>query len=217
MTGFFARVAPHLAALSEFLRHEIAYLEATGDLEAGDVTPDDVIDEVLLRASREFDDKRDEETLRPWLIALARETLAAAVASARAWRRRTPARLEADIPDTPPREWVTTLGEERLDYWEPDEDLKLEDLLPDLEMPTPEGEAARRELRECLRAALTGLPRDWRRALLLRHVEGLGYARLARMLGTSTSEIHRLLDHARQYLRQRLVESGCRFRRAAAA
>ena len=161
-----------------FVRHQIAYLEAIGDLTTGELTPDDVVDEVLLRAYREFHGNVDEHTLHQRLTALARETLAAAVKSSRAWRRRTPARLETDIPDTPPAEWVTTLGDERLDYWEPDEDLKLEDLVPDLEMPTPADEAAR---------------------------------------GVSTPEMHRVLDRARHYVRQRLVESGCRFRRPAAA
>jgi RNA polymerase sigma-70 factor (ECF subfamily) len=214
---FFARVARHLEELSDFVRHQIAHLEAIGDLAAGELTPDEVIDEVLLRAHREFDGDVDDETLRRRLTALVRETLATAVKSARAWRFRTPARLETDIPDTPPHEWVTTLGDERLEFWEPDEDLKLEDLIPDLEMPTPEDEAARREIRECVRAALAGLPREWRRALLLRHIDGLAGARLSRALGKSPSEVHRILDHAQHYLRQRLVDSGCRFRRPAAA
>jgi RNA polymerase sigma-70 factor (ECF subfamily) len=95
--------------------------------------------------------------------------------------------------------------------------LKLEDLVPDLEMPTPADEAARRELRDCVRTALAGLPRDWRRALLARYVDGLAGARLAQALGVSTPEMHRVLDRARHYVRQRLVESGCRFRRPAAA
>ena len=112
----------------------------------------------------------------------------------------------------PPSEWVTTLGEERLDFYEPDEDLKLEDVLPDLEIPTPEDVAATRELRDCIGAALKGLPREWRRAVLLRYVEGLHGARLAKALGKTPPEAHRLLDHARHDLRQRLLEAGCRFK-----
>ena len=214
---FFSLVARHLEQLSDFVRHQIAYLEAIGDLTTGELTPDDVIDEVLLRAYREFDGNVDEHTLHRRLTALVRETLEAAVNSARAWRRRTPARLGTDIPDTPPHEWVTTLGDERLDYWEPDEDLKLEDLVPDLETPTPEDEAARRELIECVRTALAGLPRDWRRALLLRYVDGLAGARLAQALGRSTPE-KAPYPRPRAALRTPAsVESGCRFRRPAAA
>jgi len=212
--GFFTQIAGHLESLAAFVRHQIAYLEAVGDLAAGELTADDVIDEVLLRAHREFDETVDAATLDRRLTALARETLAAAVKRSRVWRRR--ARLETDVPDVPPREWVTTLGEERLEFWEPDEDLKLEDLVPDLDAPTAEDAVARRELRECVQAALAGLPRQWRQALLLRHVEGLTGAQLARAVGTPMPELHRILDHARHYVRQRLVESGCRFRGAAA-
>ena len=58
---------------------------------------------------------------------------------------------------------------------------------------------------------------DARRALLLRHLDGLAGPRLARALGKSPSEIRRVLDHAQKYVRQRLMESGCRFSRSAAA
>jgi hypothetical protein len=145
---FFTLVARHLEQLSDFVRHQIAYLEAIGDLTTGELTPDDVIDEVLLRAYRELDGNVDEHTLHRRLTALVRETLEAAVNSARV---------------APPHARAP---------------LKLEDLVPDLETPTPEDEAAR---------------------------------------GVSTPEMHRVLDRARHYVRQRLVESGCRFRRPAAA
>jgi len=214
---FFELIGRHLEYLSEFAGHQIAYFEAIGDLAPGELTADEVVDEVLLRAYREFDGNPGERRLRARLIELARETMAAAVRRSKAWRRRTPTRIETDIPDTPPSEWVTTLGDERLDFYEPDEDLKLEDIVPDLDMPTPEEEAETRELRGCVSAALKGLPREWRRAVLLRYVDGLAGARLAAALRKSAPETHRILDHARHYLRQRLIESGCRFKRADAA
>jgi RNA polymerase sigma factor (sigma-70 family) len=209
---FFERIARHLEHVSELARHQIASAEATGDLTPGELTPDEAVDEVLLRAYREFDAEWDEPRLRARLVELARETIAAAVKRFGAWRRRTPARIETDIPDVPPSEWVTTLGEERLEFYEPDEDLKLEDVLPDLEIPTPEDVAATRELRDCIAAALTALPREWRRAVILRYVEGLHGTRLAKALGKTPLETHRLLDHARHDLRQRLLEAGCRFK-----
>jgi hypothetical protein len=103
---FFERIARHLEHVAEFGRH---------------LTPDEAVDEVLLRAHREFDAEWDDGRLR------------------------TPARIETDIPDAPPSEWVTTLGEERLEFYE------------------------------------------WRRAVLLRYVEGLHGARLARTLGKTPS------------------------------
>jgi len=36
------------------VRHQLAYLESTGDLLPGELRPEDVIDSVLLRAYHEF-------------------------------------------------------------------------------------------------------------------------------------------------------------------
>ena len=41
---FFALVSRHLKGLHHFVRHELRYLEAVGDLAPGTVTPDDVVD-----------------------------------------------------------------------------------------------------------------------------------------------------------------------------
>jgi DNA-directed RNA polymerase specialized sigma24 family protein len=62
---------------------------------------------------------------------------------------------------------------------------------------------------ECVKAALAGMPTEWRRALLLCHVEGLSAAELTRTIGRGEPEIERVFEHAREYLRQKLIESGC--------
>ena len=171
-----------------------------------------MVDDVLVKAYRQFVKDAGGGPIKARLIQLAREQLDAVVKESKSWRRRTPVRTEQDIPDVPPSEWVVTLGDERLDFYEPDEDLKLEDILPDLDVPIPEEEAERRELRGCVGAALAGLPREWRRALLLRYVDGLTGVELARALGKPPRETERVLDHARPYLRERLLELGCRFK-----
>jgi actin-like ATPase involved in cell morphogenesis len=71
--------------------------------------------------------------------------------------------IEEDIPETPPTQEVSTLGDEILDFYQPDEDLKVEDIVPDLEVPTPEQVMETKELQTCVREALLELPRQWRR------------------------------------------------------
>jgi DNA-directed RNA polymerase specialized sigma24 family protein len=56
------------------------------------------------------------------------------------------------------------------------------------------------------------MPREWRRALRLRHVKGLASAELARAVRRPEPDIERILGHAREYLRQRLIELGCNFK-----
>jgi RNA polymerase sigma factor (sigma-70 family) len=207
--AFFAVVSQQLKRLHRFVRHQLAYHEAAGDLLPGEITPEEVADAVLIRAYLEFVRNPPSKTVRSWLIGLAREHLRTEARRSRE-RRRTIS-TEEDVPETPPTEWVSTLGDEILDFYEPDEDLRLEDVLPDLKVPTPEQVAEAKELRMCVNAALAGLPGEWRRALLLHHVEGLEGEELAEALRRPAPEIQRTLEHARQYLRQRLVESGCAF------
>jgi RNA polymerase sigma factor (sigma-70 family) len=143
------------------------------------------------------------------LIRLAQEHIRHEVERANAWRRRTPVRLEQDVPETPPpTEGMSTLGDEILDFYEPDEDLKVEDVIPDIDVPTPEEESETRELQSCVDAALAALPKEWRRALRLHYVEGRDGAELSRALGRPEPEVDRLLEHARAYLRQKLLEAG---------
>jgi RNA polymerase sigma factor (sigma-70 family) len=210
--AFFALVSRHLKGLHHFVRHELRYLEAVGDLAPGTVTPDDVVDAVLLDAHRQFVKHPPDEWLGGWLVRLAREHLDGEVKRFASERQRTPTHIEDDVPETPPAEAVSTLGDEILDFYEPDEDLKLEDVIPDLDAPSPEEEAARSELRQCVDVALAQMPRQWRRALLLRYSEGLTGAALAAALHRPPAETERILDNARAVLRQHLVESGCRLK-----
>jgi RNA polymerase sigma factor (sigma-70 family) len=210
---FFSLIGRHLSGLYHVVRHELAYREAVGDLLPGEVAVEDVVDAVLLSAYREFVKEPPARRLGGWLIERARKYLAAEVKRSRSERKRT-VHIEEDVPETPPQQFVSTLGDEILDFHEPDEDLRLEDIVPDLTVPTPEQETVAAELRQCVDEALAGLPSTWRRAVLLRHINGLAGAALAGALGRPEAETDRMLDHARAYLRQRLVESGCAFQGA---
>ena len=106
---------------------------------------------------------------------------------------------------------MTTLGEEILYFYQPDEDLKLEDVVPDLEAASPEERVEDRELRGAIAAALAEMPATWRRALLLRHAEGLGSTELAEALGLRAAEVERILEQARARVRRRVAEAGYRF------
>jgi RNA polymerase sigma factor (sigma-70 family) len=208
---FFSLASRQLKGLYEFVRHQLAYSESVGDLIPGELTPEEVVDAVLLRAYREFVKDPAGREMTNWLVELAREQLEAEVRRLKSERERT-VHIEEDIPETPPTEEVSTLGEEILDFHQPDEDLKLEDVIPDLKFPTPEQIAETKELRRCVNTALAGLPEQWRQALWLRHGEGLTGAKLAKAIGKPEPEIERTLEYTLQYVRQRLVELGCQFK-----
>jgi len=67
--------------------------------------------------------------------------------------------------------------------------------------------AERGQERELLAALLAGLPRPWREAVVLRHVEGLPYAEVAEVLGrpvgTVKTHVHRGVRQLRDDLERR--------------
>ena len=71
----------------------------------------------------------------------------------------------------------------------------------------PDQLAERRQERELLVELLAGLPRGWREAVVLRHVEGLPYAEVAEVLGrpvgTVKTHVHRGVRQLRQELEAR--------------
>jgi RNA polymerase sigma factor (sigma-70 family) len=208
---FFSSASQYLNRLYEFVRHQLAYFESVGDLMPGELTAEDVVDAVLLRAYHEFIKEPARPEVGSWLTDLAKEQLRREIKRLKSERNRT-VHIEEDIPETPPTEEVSTLGEEILEFYQPDEDLKLEDIFPDTDISTPEEmAAAKEELLRCVNASRAGMPREWRRALRLRHAEGLTDEELAEALEKTEPEIERILEYGRQHLRQSLVESGCTF------
>jgi RNA polymerase sigma factor (sigma-70 family) len=203
----------HLKKLHNFVRREIAYYQANGDLLPGELTASDVVDAVVLRAYDEFVKAQTNLDLDRWLIKLAIEYLESEVTRLSAEREKL-VHVEEDIPETPPAEEVSTLGEEIFDFYQPDEDLKLEDVVPDIYVPTPEEMAESRELQRCVNRTLASLPKVWRRAFMLHYIEGLSVAEVSHITEMTEDQVRRYLEYAREYLRQKLIESGLRFRKS---
>ena len=197
----------HLKNLYNFVRREIAYYLATGDLPPGEITAEDALDATLLEAYREFVKGPERREIKSWLIGLAVEKIEAEVKRSKA-ERAGGVHIEEDIPETPPTEEVSTLGDEIMDFYQPDEDQKLEDIIPDMTAPTPEQILESRELQRYINRTMATLPRVWRRAFALHYVEGMSVAEIARMTKHTESEVEQRLEYTREYLRQRLREAG---------
>jgi RNA polymerase sigma-70 factor (ECF subfamily) len=204
---FYSLINQHVEAVYKFSDREIAYRVAVGDLLPNEISAADIVSTVVLRAYREFVEDPARSEIRTWLIRLALEEIEAEVKKSKLEREAT-VRTEEDISETPPTEAVSTLGDEILDFYQPDEDLKLEDIIPRPSVPTPEQILESRELQQYITSTLARLPRAPRLAFVLRYVEGLPLTEIAGVTGRSQSDIERDLDDARRLLRQRLIESG---------
>lgn len=205
---FFSLVNQYLPTLYRFARHELAYFQAVGDLEPGALTPEDVVDTVVLRGYGDFVKDPDARKIRGRLIRLAAEYIELEARNRSAEHERA-VPLEQHVPSTPPAEWVTMQGEEMRYFYEPDEYLKLEDVIADVDVPTPEQEIERREIWRCVNRTLAQMPPPWRRAVLLSQVERLNDEELAIALGEPPAQTRRILEQARNYLREQLIKAGC--------
>ncbi len=198
-------IEPHLKKLYNFVRREIAYFQATGDLLPGDVTARDVVDAVVLQGYREWRRRPADLPLDRWLIMLAMASLGSEILRRKA-ERDNAVTIEAPAPPDAARE-VVTLGDEIYEFYQPDERLRLEDLVPDPYVPSPEDVMTSRELQRYLNQTLAQLPQQWRHAFVLHHVEGFSPAEVARIMGLNEADVEQALTHAREFLRQKLQDT----------
>lgn len=206
--ALFAQLGRYMNGLYRYARHLLRYYEAQEGLRQNQIDVEDIVDAAVLETYCELGRAKDDRDVRRLLMKNARRYVQREIEQLNARRELTVSK-EDDVPETPPEEEVMTLGEEIFEFFEPEEDLKVEDVVPDLDLPTPEEMTDRIELQQCVDSALAGMPAEWRRALELRFVRGLRGAALAQALGKPASETSRVLERARAYLKQKLVEAGC--------
>jgi RNA polymerase sigma-70 factor (ECF subfamily) len=72
----------------------------------------------------------------------------------------------------------------------------------------PAAEVMRKELRELVSEAIEQLPGDARQTLLMREVDGLSYAEIAKAQGIPKGTVMSRLHYARRRVRELLIEAG---------
>ncbi len=207
---FLAAAGEDLQALHQFVRHELTYLRTTGELAPAIPTLDDVLDEVLARALDDLPRRQaegDGESSRAWLLQLAMRYLD----EERAQAQRLRARLPLDERVTPPA--GALVDDEMMDFWQPDEVLRVEDLIPtdwEPQEPSGEGETAGqtgglppREAALLAHQLLAQVPHTWRRALTLRDLYGLTDDEAAAALATDPTEVARWSEAAAHFVDER--------------
>ncbi len=195
--AFLDVIEAHLDTLHRFARREIAARLASGEVLPGQLTTDDLVDAVVETAAREFPRRPKDLPLDRWLVKLLLDHMKKEVARAR--EMGGPLRLEeaGAVPGS---------AESLFDFYQPDEVVRLEDLLPASQIPTPEQVVERRELQRWINQTLSHLPSQWRLALVLHGAEGYSVEETAHFLGLSESDAKQALDSARAFLRHKLME-----------
>lgn len=188
---FIAALEQQLDTLDRFIERELRYQTALGNLHPDDVTPDEIVSEVVIRALRYFPRLPQRATLRGWLRLLALRAIDARLRQIRQRRRIEAVSIEAPIR-----------SDQRADvYYQPDAALTWADVLPD-PSPTPEETVLLQETRDALEEALNRLPPEQHLVFVLHAIEGLSYAEIAAITHRSRAAVKRLYHAARETLRQ---------------
>ncbi len=203
-------VRPLLPKLERFVRHELSYLRARGDLDPSFPTHQDIVDEVLARAYQKLNQRPAKVEPLHWLYQIAQEVLKEEVRHRRIEEGRFVSgryvSLESKLPETPD-ETLDERDESIYEFLQPDEKLKVEDIVPVTDA-TPEEAASENEMRNYLHSLLAKLPTEWRRAVWLTQAEDMPVSKVAQMLGATEDQVRHWIEQADAFLRARLKEVG---------
>ena len=200
--------AEQIARLSRFVRREILHRHLDGSLPFG-VLPDAIVDDTVVLALEEADEKPPRLSYNAWLLSLARRALDRRTALAVGEDRRTAAvEWEATAAGLLP----SPSDDDILDFFHPDDRPSVGDVTVDRRAASPEQEAAGHELRLHVHRILGQMPISWRHAFTLCTIEGQTVAAVASSLAERADAVRRRLEMAAEFLREKLHETGYRAR-----
>lgn len=200
-------VEPLLPKLERYIKHELAYLQANGDLPSNYPTVEDVRDEALLKVQLKWDelDKAD-DVLYQALITAVHEVLTEEIIQSQI--HADDISLESSVPEDAMQQAEDMVGEEMFEFYQPFERLHIEDIIPDKNADIPE-ELLEKNAQEISYQTMANLPNDWRRMLMLAHRENIPVDVIAKtIMPMALSDAEQVLDHAEQFMLASLRERG---------
>jgi RNA polymerase sigma factor (sigma-70 family) len=184
-----------LAKVENYIRRELFHRATLNEIPAGFLQPQALLDEVFLEVSSHSDVRPENIPLEQWMLQVARRTI----------RQRMEA-LEEDqkqphIEETAadPSRWE----DEDLHFHQPDEVLRLQDLLRSEQSASPEQLLQREEAQEKLQKDIARLPESLRESFVLFVLEGLNSDEIAMITGKDPTVVLEDVKKARHRLRQR--------------
>jgi DNA-directed RNA polymerase specialized sigma24 family protein len=198
-----------IVRLQRFIRREAHYRRLEGRFPHG-VSPDSVLDDTVVLALEEADEKPEKMTSEAWLMRLARRALDQRDLPPTAGNGADDAHVETDAYEAgllqPPTD------DDLLTWFQPDEDPTVGDITVDTRVFSPEDLMASRELQSHLFRLLGQLPESWRHAFTLYTIEGFDVNAVASSLECETDIVRHQVALATEFLREKLRESGYRQR-----
>lgn len=182
-----------LDRLENYIRRELYREVLVENLPPGLIEPQAILDEVFVEASSSSGSKPDNWTVEQWLFQIARDKLQKRVEEVEACRDQPHVEEAAESLER----WY----DEPLNFYQPDEVLKVGDLLPD-SSSTPEELLAQHEQEEQLQKAIAHLPESIRESFVLFALEGFSSDEIAMITSRSPEKVLEEVLEAQDLLRR---------------
>jgi RNA polymerase sigma factor (sigma-70 family) len=191
----------NLHRLIRFVERELRYREANGQLRAGAVVAEEVIDETIATALGDSVEKPERLALEPWLFRMAMRSLDDLA-------RRNSEEGAVSLEQSARTANVEASDEAQLQFHQPDELLAEQDITPDPGTATPEEIASSDEMIAMVETALSGSRKEDREVFLLYAIEGFSPEEIAVIGDRSVNQVRASIMAARAHLRKKLPHLG---------
>jgi len=205
-------VRNRLASLYNFARREVLHHQLSGDLQPGDISPVELVDEAVVnvfeKSRTTLSEKEIEHLLYKEIWGILQREIDDVKSSRAQWTS-----VEKIVENMPVEEESAeggVSGNDLFEYWEPEEVLHFEDVLPGSTFPTQEQILEDGELQNLLIHALRRLPEIERRAFVLSDIEGFQLEEIALILSVRIDEIENIVNAAREKVKKELAEVSLR-------
>jgi RNA polymerase sigma factor (sigma-70 family) len=196
-----AYVNANLGRLERFVGRELRYRETAGLIHPGQVTREEVIDEVILTALDEREERPQPLSLERWLYRLSLRAMSELAESNEEHLPAVPLEKSARKPN------VSASSDSQLQYHQPDEMLHEEDIIADRRVWTPEDIASSDEILMLVEASLVRTAPQDREAFVLFAVEGFSVEEIAVATDRPPRQVKASISAARDHLKKELPVS----------
>ncbi len=200
---FHDTVQKKLNQLFRLVRHEIIHLQLVGKREPGELLPQDVIDETILRVYRSGEKNMTESEIEYALIRTIYE-VTSVLSNQLDERREKEISFDKQIEEISEKDKVSTLGEEMLYFYEPDEVLRVEDIVTQDGSMGFEDTVEEDEIQKKLYQIINRFPASVRKVFILLYIEEYYEEEVALLLNKSLKEIKALKKQASERLAELL-------------
>jgi RNA polymerase sigma factor (sigma-70 family) len=186
----------NFARLKLFVERELFFRENSGQLDAGALSCEEIVDEAVARALDESIEKPDRMGLEPWLYRLAIRAMNDLGAGL------TSDESEVHLQGMRQHRNERASDEPALQFHQPDEAMTTESGIADSRTSTPEEIAYSDEMTTLVQFALKAASRQDREAFILHAIEGFSLEEISAITDRKPEQVEQSVRGAREKLRQ---------------